>query len=207
MNYLGKKREKILEYICNRIANNEGSPSIHEIMEACGMKGIGNAVYHLNWLEKNGYIKREKGKRRNIKILQSITDDSVNLPLAGTIKAGSPNIAQEDIETYLTVPKSVAKNDKDYFLLRVDGDSMINAGVCPGDIVVIKKGENVADGDIVVAVIGEDATLKRLIKAQNGWILKPENNNYQPIIINNLDEMHINGKVVGKIVPKVITDL
>lgn len=206
MNDLSEKQKQLLIYLRNKVVHTGVPPTIAEIIRDCHINGIGSAVHHLKRLEKFGYIKREKGFR-NIRVLRDITVDDVQLPLVGAIKAGSPNIANEEIECYLNAPKTIAKNDKDYFLLRVKGDSMVNAGIVDGDIVVIQKTQAVQDGDIVAAVIGNDATLKRLRKAHGGLILQPENDKYLPIVIKDLSDIFINGKVVGKIVSEVITDL
>jgi repressor LexA len=207
MHDLNEKRMSLLSYIRNTIAHTGRPPSIQEIGKGCGIKGNGAVVHHLIWLEKRGYIKREQGFR-NIRILRDPEINTVELPLIGSVKAGIPNLAVEErnVETYLKVPSSIAPNNNDYFLLHVDGESMKGAGLLPGDIVIIKKGPDVHEGDIVVAVLEDEVTIKRLVKAENGWILMPENENFQPIVLKNIEEVFINGRVVGKLVSGVITE-
>ena len=190
-----KKQEEILEYIKNEILNRGFPPAVREICEAVHLKSTSSVHAHLETLEKNGYIRRDPTKPRAIEIL----DDNFNLTrrevIVGTVAAGQPILAVENIENYFPIPAEYMPNEQS-FLLKVKGDSMINIGILDGDQVLVKKQSTARDGDIVVALIEDSATVKTFYK-ENGYIrLQPENDDFMdPIIVHG--DVQILGKVFG----------
>lgn len=195
---ISKKQEEILEYIKNEILNRGFPPAVREICEAVHLKSTSSVHAHLETLEKNGYIRRDPTKPRAIEILDDNFNltrrEVVNVPIVGTVAAGQPILAVENIENYFPIPAEYMPNEQS-FLLKVKGDSMINIGILDGDQVLVKKQSTARDGDIVVALIEDSATVKTFYK-ENGYIrLQPENEFMDPIIVHG--DVQILGKVFG----------
>lgn len=192
MKELNNTQKAVLEYI-REIMNERGiAPSVREIGEAVGLRSTSTVQYNLNALEKAGYIEREPNLKRTIRL----TDGSAAataVPLLGTVTAGVPILAQEQIEEY--IPAAVDKGGK-YFALHVRGDSMINAHIQDGDIIIVRQTPVAENGDIVVAMIDDEATVKRFYKENGGFRLQPENDAYEPIFVK---ELVVLGKVVSLI--------
>ncbi len=194
---ISKKQQEILDYIKNEILNRGFPPAVREICEAVNLKSTSSVHSHLESLEKNGYIRRDPTKPRAIEILDDNFNLSrrevVNVPLIGTVTAGQPILAVENIESYFPIPSEYMPNDQS-FLLKVKGESMINAGILNGDEVLVRQCETANNGDIVVALIDDSATVKTFYK-ENGHIrLQPENDFMDPIIV---PDCKILGKVFG----------
>lgn len=195
---ISKKQQEILDYIKNEILNRGFPPSVREICEAVNLKSTSSVHSHLEALEKNGYIHRDATKPRAIEIIDDnfnlVRREVVNVPLIGTVAAGQPILAVENIETYFPVPSEYMPNAQS-FLLRVKGESMVNAGIFNGDQVLVKQQSTASNGDIVVALVDDSATVKTFYKENGYYRLQPENDNMDPIIIHG--EIEIIGKVFG----------
>ena len=191
MEKLTKTQQKVFDYIKEIIDERGLAPSVREIGAAVGLKSTSTVQYNLNALESAGYIERDPVLKRTIRICKNGTR-AVHVPLVGTVTAGMPILAVESIEDYIPVPVNTA--GKELFALRVRGDSMINAAILDGDIAVIDKTPVAENGDIVVALIGDEATVKRFYKENGHFRLQPENDEYEPIIV---DELAVLGKVVS----------
>ncbi|NLE26227.1 MAG: transcriptional repressor LexA [Clostridiaceae bacterium] len=187
----------IMAFITSQIKENGFPPSVREICEAVGLKSTSTVHGHLKRLEKQGLLKRDSMKPRAIAITRKIQDENKNLvravPLLGPVAAGSPILAEESIREYLSIPEFMLK-DGPHFALLVRGDSMIQAGILDGDYLLVKQQNQAHNGDIVVAMIAGDATVKRFFKEKNGFRLQPENDAMQPIFTKEVD---ILGKVVS----------
>lgn len=193
-----KKQEEILEYIKNEILNRGFPPAVRDICEAVHLKSTSSVHAHLESLEKNGYIRRDPSKPRAIEILDDNFNltrrEVVNVPVVGTVAAGQPILAVENIENYFPIPAEYMPNEQS-FLLKVKGDSMINIGILDGDQVLVKKQSTARDGDIVVALVEDSATVKTFYR-ENGYIrLQPENDSMEPILVYH--DLQILGKVFG----------
>lgn len=195
---ISKKQQEILDYIKNEILNRGFPPAVREICEAVNLKSTSSVHSHLEALEKNGYIRRDATKPRAIEIIDDNFNlarrEVVNVPLVGTVAAGQPLLAVENVENYFPVPSEYIPNQQT-FMLRVKGDSMINAGIFDGDQVLVKQQSTAQDGDIVVALIEDSATVKTFYKEKGYIRLQPENDEMDPIIIGN--DLRILGKVFG----------
>lgn len=191
------KQQEILEYIKENILKKGYPPAVREICEAVNLKSTSSVHSHLETLERNGYIRRDPTKPRAIEILDddfSLTRrEMVQVPLLGTVAAGQPILAQENIEDYFPIPASMLPNTE-VFMLRVKGESMIDAGIYNGDRVIVSKTNTAENGDIVVAMIEDSATVKRYFKENGHYRLQPENASMEPIIV---DELNILGKVIA----------
>ena len=178
MAQLSKMQQMIYEYIVSCIRDQGYPPSVREIGEAVGLKSPSTVHFHLKHLEEAGVIEKGAGKGRAITLTEpAVPEDRV--PIVGNVAAGSPILAEECIEDYLTF--DTGGREGEYFALRVRGESMLNAGILPGDFVVVHQQPTAYNGEIVVSLLGDEATVKRLSR-RNGqvWLL-PENENYQPI--------------------------
>jgi len=197
---LTKKQQMILQYVMDYVQREGYPPSIREIGRDFQIGSLRGVTVHLDALEKKGYIARSNTPR-SIKIihpsLQS-SDRVIMLPLIGTIAAGSPILAQEDVEDLIPVPKEMVRNIENAFLLRVKGDSMSGEGIMPRDLVVIKPQKTANHGDLVAALLGDEATVKRIHFLPTGVVLMPANPAYNPIEVKQEDAQVI-GKVVGLI--------
>lgn len=191
------KQQEILEYIKETILKKGYPPAVREICEAVHLKSTSSVHSHLETLEENGYIRRDPTKPRAIEILDDCFNltrrEVVNVPILGSIAAGQPLLAQENIENYFPIPVDVLPN-AEIFMLKVKGESMINAGIYNGDHILVAQQSHADNGDIVVALLEDSATVKRFYKEDNHYRLQPENDFMDPIICN---EVQILGKVVG----------
>jgi repressor LexA len=175
-------------------------PTVRELGLRLGLRSSCTVQRHIETLERKGYIRRNPSKARTIEITRGLKPVSrsaadagmVSLPIVGTVTAGHPILAVENIDESIALPKSLIP-DEDCFALRVRGDSMINAGLYHGDLAIIKKQENADNGDIVVALLDEEATIKRFFREKGRFRLQPENPALQPIIV---DHVTILGKVL-----------
>jgi len=195
---LSKKQIEVLEFIKKELATKGYPPSVREICEAVNLKSTSTVHGHLEKLEKKGYIRRNPTKPRAIEVLDSNSyifskKEIVELPIVGKVTAGQPILAQENIEDTLPIPIDFVGNN-DSFILVIKGDSMIEAGILDGDYVIVQKQSYANNGDIVVALLDDEATVKRFYKEKNYFRLQPENPNYEPIIT---DKLSIIGKVIG----------
>lgn len=191
------KQEEILNYIKNEILERGFPPAVREICQAVNLKSTSSVHSHLESLEKNGYIRRDPTKPRAIEILDDsfnmLRREMVNVPIVGTVAAGQPVLAQQNIDSYFPIPSEYMPNEQS-FILRVKGESMINAGIMDGDCVLVKQQSAADNGDMVVALVEDSATVKTFYK-ENGHIrLQPENDTMAPIIV---DDCQILGKVFG----------
>ena len=194
---ISKKQTEILEYIKNQILDKGYPPAVREICAAVHLKSTSSVHSHLETLEKLGYIRRDPTKPRAIEIV----DDEFNLsrrelrniPLLGNVAAGQPLFAEQNIESYFPM-LSDELPDGNLFMLNVRGESMINAGIFDGDKIIVQQTETAKNGDIVVALVEEAATLKTYYKENGRFRLQPENDTMEPIYVN---EVIILGKVVG----------
>ncbi|MCL1864948.1 MAG: transcriptional repressor LexA [Spirochaetes bacterium] len=186
---LTDKQQLILSFIKEMIHNSGFPPTVREIGDKFGIT-VKGAYDHLKAIEKKGYIKTEQNKSRAMIIVDDDTPKSsgINIPLLGRIAAGSPILAVENIEDYLSFPKGMFKSGE-YFALKVKGDSMIECGIFDGDIAVIKKQNSANNGDIVAALIDEEATLKEFQKSSDSIKLLPKNAAYKPIIRRDVSIM------------------
>ena len=175
---LSKMQQKIYEYIASCIRDQGYPPSVREIGEAVGLKSPSTVHFHLKHLEEAGVIEKGAGKGRAITLTEPPAPED-RVPIVGNVAAGSPILAEECIEDYLTF--DTGGRSGEYFALRVRGESMLNAGILPGDLVVVRRQQVANNGEIVVAMIEDEATVKRFSR-KNGhiWLL-PENDDYSPI--------------------------
>ena len=191
------KQREILEYIKEMILKKGYPPAVREICEAVHLKSTSSVHSHLESLEKNGYIRRDPTKPRTIEILDDdfalTRRELVNVPVIGTVAAGTPILAEQNIEDYLPIPAGILPN-KEVFMLKVKGNSMIEAGIYNGDKVIVAKQPNAENGDKVVALVDDSATVKTFYKENGHFRLQPENSSMDPII---LDQVEILGKVIG----------
>ena len=192
-----EKQSQILEYIKSEILNKGYPPSVRDICQAVNLKSTSSVHSHLETLEKNGYIRRDPTKPRTIEIIDDnfnlVRREVVNVPMVGTVAAGQPILAIENIDNYFPIPSEYMPNEET-FMLKVKGESMINAGILDGDNILVKHQNTAKNGDMVVALVEDSATVKTFYK-ENGHIrLQPENDYMDPIILPNVE---IIGKVFG----------
>ena len=191
------KQEEILEYIKSQILERGFPPSVRDICEAVHLKSTSSVHSHLETLEKNGYIRRDPTKPRAIEILDDSFNfnrrEMVNVPVIGHVAAGEPLLAEQNIEEYFPIPMEFMPN-KQTFLLKVCGESMINAGILNGDYVLAQEENTAHNGDMVVAMIEDGATVKTFYKEEGVIRLQPENDFMDPIIV---PDCTILGKVIG----------
>lgn len=194
---LTQKQLEILEYIKSEILSKGYPPSVREICTAVHLKSTSSVHAHLSSLEEKGYIRRDPTKPRTIEIIDEefspTRREMTNVPIIGTITAGEPILAQENIEDYFPIPVEYLPNAVT-FMLKVRGDSMINAGIYNGDTVIVEQRSTAKNGDIVVAMIGDSATVKTYYKENSYFRLQPENDTMDPIIC---EQIEILGKVIG----------
>ena len=191
------KQREILEYIKAEILNRGYPPAVREICEAVNLKSTSSVHSHLETLEKNGYIRRDPTKPRAIEILDDNFNltrrEMVNIPIIGRVAAGEPILAVENIENYFPIPAEFMPNEPT-FILQVQGESMINVGILDGDYVLVQQQPTANDGDMVVALVDDSATVKTFYKENGYYRLQPENDFMDPIIVS---EVMIMGKVIG----------
>lgn len=194
---ISDKQMEILDYIKSQILERGFPPSVRDICKAVSLKSTSSVHSHLETLEKNGYIKRDATKPRAIEILDDEFNfnrrEMANIPILGNVAAGEPLYAEQNIEEYYPIPVDHLSNRK-AFMLKVRGDSMINVGIFNKDLVLVEESETANNGDIVVALVEDGATVKTFYKEEGVFRLQPENDDMEPIIV---DEVTILGKVKG----------
>jgi len=194
---ISNKQREILEYIKQEILNKGYPPAVREICEAVDLKSTSSVHSHLETLEKNGYIRRDPTKPRAIEIIDDNFNltrrEVVNVPIIGNVAAGQPLLAVENIESYFPIPVEFMPN-AETFMLNVKGESMINVGIYDGDQILVQKQSDAHNGDIVVALVDDSATVKTFYKENGHFRLQPENDTMDPIIV---EDCQILGKVFG----------
>ncbi|SDJ70573.1 transcriptional repressor LexA [Sediminibacillus albus] len=201
MTKLSKRQQAILEYIKDQVLDKGYPPSVREIGEAVGLASSSTVHGHLSRLEKKGYIRRDPTKPRAIEVLSLEeandipTGEATFAPVIGKVTAGIPITAVENIEEYVPLPNTIANPDENIFVLVIEGESMMEAGILDGDMVIVKQQQTAQNGEIVVAMTDDgEATVKRFFKEKDHIRLQPENATMDPIILNNVSVL---GKVVG----------
>ena len=191
------KQTEILEYIKKEILERGYPPAVREICEAVHLKSTSSVHSHLETLEKNGYIRRDPTRPRAIEIMddsfQLVRHEMASIPIIGTVAAGQPLLAEQNIEGYFPLPVEMAPNAES-FVLKVKGDSMINVGIYSGDSIFVERCNTAKNGDTVVALVDDSATVKTFYKENGHYRLQPENDNMDPIIV---EQVEILGKVYG----------
>ena len=194
------KQEEILEYIKSQILERGFPPSVRDICEAVHLKSTSSVHSHLETLEKNGYIRRDPTKPRAIEILDDSFNfnrrEMVNVPVIGHVAAGEPLLAEQNIENYFPIPMEYMPN-KQTFMLKVHGESMINAGIFDEDFILVEETPTASDNDIIVALLDDSVTVKRFFKEEDHIRLQPENDTMEPIIVPQDAPFSIVGKVIG----------
>ena len=194
---ISKKQLEILEYIKSEILRIGYTPAVREICEAVNLKSTSSVHSHLETLEKNGYIRRDPTKPRAIEIIDDTFNltrrEMVNVPIVGQVAAGEPILAEQNITNYFPIPIEFMPNNET-FLLTVKGESMINAGILDGDMVLVESTSVASNGEMVVALVDDSATVKTFYKEEGIYRLQPENDTMEPIIVS---EVEILGKVIG----------
>lgn len=194
---ISPKQQEILEYIKSEILLKGYPPAVRDICEAVHLKSTSSVHSHLETLEKNGYIRRNPTKPRAIEILDqsfhSVRTDVTSVPVVGRVAAGEPLLAVENIECYFPIPTEYLHN-KDTFMLIVKGNSMNKMGILDGDQILVEAQQTAENGDVIVALIDDSATVKRFFKEDGYYRLQPENDEMEPIISEHVE---ILGKVVG----------
>lgn len=190
------KQKEIYEFLKTYTENKGYPPSVREICEAVSLKSTSTVHGHLKRLEKKGLIKRDPTKPRALEIveLNAPKREMLNIPIIGKVTAGLPILATENIEDTFSLPLDFIKHDRELFMLKVTGDSMINVGIREGDLAIIEQTSVAVNGEIVVALIENEATIKRFFKEKDSIRLQPENDSMAPIIV---DDCSILGKLVG----------
>ena len=197
---ISAKQQEILEFIKESILNRGYPPAVREICEAVHLKSTSSVHSHLETMEKNGYIRRDPTKPRAIEII----DDSfnlarrelINVPIVGTVTAGEPILAVENIEGYFPISPEFVHN-KQTFMLKVRGESIINAGIFPDDYILVERTPTATDGEIIVALLEDSVTVKRFFKEDGCFRLQPENDTMEPIIVPADGSLSVVGKVIG----------
>ena len=191
------KQREILEYLKKEILNKGYPPTVRDICEAVNLKSTSSVHSHLETLEKNGYIRRDPTKPRAIEIIDENFNltrrEMVNVPIVGRVAAGEPILAVENIESYFPIPMEYMPNAES-FMLKVKGESMINAGIFDGDNILVQKCDDARNGDMVVALVEDSATVKTFYKEGDHIRLQPENDTMDPIIV---PDCQVLGKVFG----------
>lgn len=194
---ISKKQTEILEYIKSQILNKGYPPSVRDICEAVELKSTSSVHSHLETLEKNGYIRRDPTKPRAIEIIDDnfnlVRREVVNVPIVGRVAAGQPILAVENVESYFPIPMEFMPNEQ-CFMLKVQGDSMINVGVFDGDTILVEQCQTAHNGDMIVALVDDSATVKTFYREADHIRLQPENDSMDPIIV---PDCQILGKVFG----------
>lgn len=195
MRQVRDKQNEIYEFLKTYTDNKGYPPSVREICEAVGLKSTSSVHGHLKRLESKGLIKRDPTKPRALEIKDdSIKKEIINVPIIGKVTAGLPILANENIEDVFPIPLDYISHNQELFMLNISGDSMINAGIFDGDLAIIEKCKTAKNGEIVVVLIENEATIKRFYKEKNHIRLQPENDNMEAIIVNNCKLL---GRLVG----------
>ncbi|MGR6835815.1 transcriptional repressor LexA [Syntrophomonas erecta] len=194
--HLNEREQAILDYIKDRIRNVGYPPSVREIGRAVGLKSSSTVHSYLIQLEEKGFIRKDPAKPRAIIPVDndmSVAEEALRLPVVGQVAAGTPILAEQNIDTYLPVPQDLVGSGN-HFILRVKGESMIEAGIMDGDYLIVRQQSDASNGEIIVALLDDDATVKRYY-LRDGYVeLKPENSSMEPIIAPHIQ---IVGKVTG----------
>jgi len=205
------KQQEILDFIKSEIINRGYPPSVRDICEAVHLKSTSSVHSHLESLEKKGFIRKDPTKPRAIEVLDEDFNTSrmdslgfnqqemTNIPVIGTVAAGTPILASQNVTNYVPLPLDMipGKAQNPYFILNVKGDSMINCGIFSGDQIIVEQRSTASNGEIIVAMVDEEATVKRFFKEKDHIRLQPENDSMDPIIIPAGQQISILGKVVG----------
>ena len=201
---ISEKQQLILDYIKEEILKKGYPPTVREICERVGLRSTSSVHSHLNTLEENGYIRRDPTKPRAIEIIDDefglTRRDMTNIPIIGRVAAGEPLLAVENIEDYFSLPTEFLPNNET-FILKIQGESMINIGFYDGDFLIVEKVNSANNGDVVVALIDDSATVKRFYKEDGHIRLQPENDNMDPIIVPDCE---ILGRVHSLYRPHVV---
>lgn len=187
-----EKLVKVMDYIRKFSEENGYTPSIREICKECGIKSTATAHSYIERLQNKGYLNKKENKKRAVAIGKGV---GVSIPLIGTVTAGQPIFAYENYEDYYTFPVNEFKGDE-LFMLRVEGTSMIDAGIENGDKIIVRRQQTAQDGEIVVALVEDSATVKRLFRKNGMVILHPENERLSDMVFEP-DQVRILGKVIG----------
>lgn len=194
---ISEKQQEILQYIKDEILRRGYPPAVREICAAVDLRSTSTVHAHLEKLEQAGYIRRDPAKNRSIEIVDDdfglSRRDMTNIPIIGNVAAGAPLLAEQNIEGYYPMPVELLPN-ADTFILKVRGDSMVEMGILDGDSVLCEQTSTAANGDVVVALVDDSATVKRFYKENGHYRLQPENAAYEPIIV---DHCSVLGRVFG----------
>ena len=203
-NDLTDRQHEILDFIQSYAESNGYPPTYREIGKHFGIASTFGVKRHIDALVKKGFISNESNTSRTIALMDNtisksrqLLDNILGIPVVGRVAAGQPLLAEENIEGNVLVDASMLNNRNDCFGLKVRGDSMINAGIMEGDLVIVSPQQNAVNGDIVVALLQDEATMKRFLARDNKIYLMPENENYHPIEIEDREDFSIIGKVIG----------
>lgn len=195
--HLNDKEQQVFNYIIEAIKDTGYPPTVREICKAVGFKSTCSAHQYINKLTEKGYLEKSSLKMRALKVVEEEKEETVSVPIVGKVAAGEPILATENIEDYFSIGESFFSRNalqNDNFILRVQGESMINVGINSGDFIVVSKQSTARNGEIIVAMIDGEATVKTYYKEKNYIRLQPENDTMDPIIS---DKVEIVGKVVG----------
>jgi repressor LexA len=193
---LTQRQRQILEYLASEVKSKGYAPSVREIGLALGLRSPSTVHQHLLALEHKGWIKRHGDRMRAVEILDKSliqTGDEVSLPVIGHVSAGRPIVADGRIDAHIGVPSRIFGDVRGCFVLRVEGTSMTGAGIFPGDLVIVRPQSSASAGDIIVALLGDEATVKRLALVEGAPVLLPENPAFRPIV----GEFQVLGRVIG----------
>ena len=186
-NDLTNKEKMVFDYLVQSINENGYAPSVRDIVASLGIKSTSSVHLYLHNLEAKGYIEQDAGKKRTLRICAPYARVAGKVPLLGAITAGAPILAVENFEGYVDLPWSNARYSSDeLFALKVKGESMIEAGILDGDVVIVRKGSYADNGQIVVALIEDEATVKTFFRENGHYRLQPENRTMEPIIVNEV---------------------
>ena len=202
---ISEKQQLILDYIKEEILKKGYPPTVREICERVGLRSTSSVHSHLNTLEENGYIRRDPTKPRAIEIIDDefglTRRDMTNIPIIGRVAAGEPLLAVENIEDYFSLPTEFLPNNET-FILKIQGESMINIGFYDGDFLIVEKVNSANNGDVVVALINDSVTVKTFYKEDGHYRLQPQNSSMEPITVDNVE---IIGKVISLFRPKIVS--
>lgn len=200
------KQREVLEYLKQQVLKKGYPPSVREICDAVGLKSTSSVHAHLESLERNGYIRKDPTKPRAIEIIDDsfnlVRTETVYVPEVGKVAAGQPILAVENIDAYFPFPAYLIPTGKDVFVLNVQGDSMIDAGIFDGDKIIVSRQSTAENGEIVVALVDDSATVKTFYKEDGHYRLQPQNSTMDPIIV---DQVEIIGKVISLFRPKIVS--
>ena len=194
MQELTPKEKAVYEYIRKIIDENGYPPTVRDICKALNIRSTSSVHIYLERLENKGFIKRETGKSRSVRIEQQSKENKYHIPVLGQVAAGTPILAQQNYEGYTVFSTTKSYEEQSLFALKIKGESMINAGILDGDFVIVQQSSSCDNGEIVVAMANDEATVKRFYKENGHFRLQPENDNMEPIIV---DSVEVIGKVVG----------